>query len=152
MKQETSNTRIIKADLSKVFNALSNPDSIVKWQVPGEMTGKIHFFDFTVGGGYSMSLYYPAEEGDIGKTENNEDRFTSKFLAIENNKRIVESVTFESPDEDFAGEMIMEIDLEKAQTGTAVTFTFKNIPKGINPKDNEEGTKSSLEKLARLLE
>lgn len=152
MKQETSNTSIIKADLSKVFNALSNPDSIVKWQVPGDMTGKIHFFDFRIGGGYSMSLYYPAEEGDIGKTENSEDRFTSKFLAIENNKRIVESVTFESPDEDFAGEMIMEIDLEKAETGTAVTFTFKNIPKGINPKDNEEGTKSSLEKLAKLLE
>lgn len=151
MKQETSNTRIIKADLSKVFYALSSPDAIVKWQVPGDMTGKIHFFDFKVGGGYSMSLYYPADEG-IGKTENNEDRFTSKFLEIENNKKIVESVTFESQDEDFAGEMLMQIDLKKVETGTAVTFTFKNIPKGINPKDNEEGTKSSLEKLTKLLE
>ena len=152
MKQETSNTRIIKADLSDVFDALSNPDSIVKWQVPGDMTGKIHFFDFRIGGGYSMSLYYPAEEGSIGKTESNEDRFTSKFLEIENNKKIVESVTFESQDKDFAGEMLMQIDLEKLETATAVTFTFKNIPKGINPKDNEEGTKSSLEKLAKLLE
>ena len=152
MKQETSNTRIIKADLSKVFHALSNPDSIVKWQVPGDMTGKIHFFDFKVGGSYSMSLYYPAKEGSIGKTESNEDRFTSKFLEIENNKKIVESVTFESQDEDFAGEMLMQIDLKKVETGTAVTFTFKNIPKGINPKDNEEGTKSSLEKLTKILE
>ena len=151
MKQETSNTRIIKAELSKVFQALSNPDSIVKWQVPGDMTGKIHFFDFSVGGGYSMSLYYPANEG-IGKTDRNEDRFTSKFLEIENNKKIVESVTFETQDKDFAGEMLMQIDLEKVKTGTSVTFTFKNIPKGINPKDNEEGTKSSLEKLAKLLE
>lgn len=152
MKQETSNTRIIKADLSKVFYALSNPDSIVKWQVPGDMTGKIHFFDFKVGGGYSMSLYYPSEEGSIGKTESNEDRFTSKFLEIENNKKIVQSVIFESQEKDFAGEMLMQIDLKKVETGTSVTFTFKNIPKGINPKDNEEGTKSSLEKLAKLLE
>ncbi|GGF16274.1 SRPBCC domain-containing protein [Flavobacterium limi] len=151
MKQETLNTRIIKADLSKVFHALSNPDFIVKWQVPGEMTGKIHFFDFRVGGGYSMSLYYPANEG-VGKTESNEDRFTSKFLEIINNKKIVESVTFETNDKDFAGEMLMQIDLEKLETGTSVTFTFKNIPKGIDPKDNEEGTKSSLEKLAKLVE
>ena len=151
MKQESSNTRIIKADLSKVFNALSNPDSIVKLQVAGDMTGKIHHFDFRVGGGYSMSLYYPSDEG-IGKTESNEDRFTSKFLEIENNKKIVESVTFESQDKDFAGEMVMQIDLKKVEKGTSVTFTFKNIPKGINPKDNEEGTKSSLEKLAKLLE
>lgn len=151
MKQETSNTRIIKADLPKVFHALSNPDSIVKWQVPGEMTGKIHFFDFSVGGGYSMSLYYPSNEG-IGKTESNEDRFTSKFLEIEINKKIVESVKFETQDKDFEGEMLMQIDLEKVETGTSVTFTFKNIPKGINPKDNEEGTESSLEKLAKLLE
>lgn len=151
MKQETSNTRVIKAELSRVFQALSNPDSIVKWQVPGDMTGKIHFFDFSVGGGYSMSLYYPANEG-IGKTESNEDRFTAKFLEIENNKKIVESVTFETQDKDFGGEMLMQIDLKEVETGTAVTFTFKKIPKGINPKDNEEGTKSSLEKLAKLLE
>lgn len=151
MKQETSNTRIIKADLSRVFQALSNPDSIVKWQVPGDMTGKIHFFDFSVGGGYAMSLYYPANEG-IGKTENNEDKFTSKFLEIENNKKIVESITFETEDKDFTGEMLMQIDLEKVETGTSVTFTFKNIPNGIDPKDNEDGTKSSLEKLAKLLE
>ena len=151
MKQETSNTRIIKADLSKVFNALSNPDSIVKWQVAGDMTGKIHFFDFRIGGGYSMSLFYPSDEG-IGKTESNEDRFTSKFLEIKNNKKIVQSVTFESQDKDFGGEMLMQIDLEKVETGTEVNFNFKNIPKGIDPKDNEEGTKSSLEKLAKLLE
>lgn len=151
MKQETSNTRIIKADLSKVFNALSNPYFVVKWQVPGEMTGKIHFFDFKIDGGYAMSLYYPANEA-IGKTDSNEDRFTSKFLEIENNKKIVESVKFETEDKDLKEEMLMQIDLKEVETGTAVTFTFKNIPKGINPKDNEEGTKSSLEKLAKLLE
>lgn len=151
MKQESSNTRIIKAEASKIFDALSNPDSIVKWQVPGDMTGKIHFFDFTIGGSYSMSLYYPSEENQ-GKTELNEDRFTAKFLEIENDKRIVESVTFDSKDQAFSGEMLMQIDLKKVETGTAVTFTFKNIPKGINPKDNEEGTNSSLEKLAKMVE
>lgn len=151
MKRETSNTRIIKADLTKVFDALSNPDLIVKWRVPGDMTGKIHFFEFKIGGSYSMSLYYPSEE-DTGKTGRNEDRFTAKFLKIENNSKIVESVSFESQNEDFTEKMIMQTDLEEVEAGTAVTFTFKNIPKGIDPKDNEEGTKSSLEKLAKLVE
>ena len=151
MGQETSNTRIIKADLAQVFEALTTPDLIVKWRVPGNMTGKIHFFDFQVGGNYSMSLYYPSKEGQ-GKTGMNEDRFTSRFLEIETNRKIVERVKFESDNEELKGEMIMQTDLEKVESGTAVTFTFRNIPKGINPKDNEEGTKSSLEKLAKLVE
>lgn len=151
MGQESSNTRIIKADLEQVFTALTKPDLILKWRVPGEMTGKIHSFDFQVGGSYSMSLYYPGEEG-YGKTETNEDRFTSTFLEIEPNRKIVESIAFESEDEDLAEEMIMQTDLEKTTSGTAVTFTFRNIPKGVDPKDNEEGTKSSLEKLAKLVE
>jgi len=34
---------------------------------------------------------------------------------------------------------------------TKVTLEFKNIPAGIRPEDNEAGTKSSLEKLARYV-
>lgn len=151
MKQETSTSRLIKANASKVFEALSNPDSIVKWQVPGEMTGKIHYFEFKVGGSYSMSLFYPGN-GNEGKTNQNEDRFTSKFLEIELNKRIVESIVFDSENDSFTQEMFMEIELESKNEETLVTFSFKNIPKGVDPKDNEAGTKSSLEKLAKLVE
>lgn len=42
------------------------------------MIGKIHSFDGRVGGGYRMSLYYPAsEDGSPGKTSEKEDRFTA---------------------------------------------------------------------------
>jgi hypothetical protein len=33
-----------------------------------------------------------------------------------------------------------------------VTIVFKNIPAGIDPKDNETGTEQSLEKLARYVD
>jgi hypothetical protein len=47
--------------------------------------------------------------------------------------------------------MIMETLLNATDTGTVVTFTFKNIPIGIKPEDNEVGTLSSLNKLADYL-
>jgi len=33
-----------------------------------------------------------------------------------------------------------------------VTILFENIPPGIRPEDNEAGSRSSLEKLARYVE
>ena len=46
----------------------------------------------------------------------------------------------------------MEVRFEPVDNGTKVTFSFKNIPPGIKPEDNEAGTISSLEKLARYVE
>ena len=46
----------------------------------------------------------------------------------------------------------MEVTFEPTKNGTKVTFLFKNIPVGISPKENEAGTISSLEKLARYVE
>jgi Activator of Hsp90 ATPase homolog 1-like protein len=52
----------------------------------------------------------------------------------------------------FAGEMTMVVTLEEKDGGTEVTLLFENIPPGIRPEDNEAGTRSSLEKLARYVE
>jgi len=38
------------------------------------------------------------------------------------------------------------------EDGTEVTMLFEDIPPGIRPEDNEAGTRSSLEKLARYVE
>jgi len=51
-----------------------------------------------------------------------------------------------------AGEMIMEVTFEAEEGGTTVTILFKDIPPGIRPEDNEAGTRSTLEKLARYVE
>ena len=50
------------------------------------------------------------------------------------------------------GEMTMVVTLEERDDGTEVTILFENIPPGIRPEDNDEGTRSSLEKLARYVE
>jgi len=46
----------------------------------------------------------------------------------------------------------MEVTFEAEDGGTSVTIVFKDIPSGIRPEDNEAGTQSSLEKLARYVE
>lgn len=136
-----------------LYRASTDPKALASWLAPGDMTGKVHSFDLRVGGGYRMSLFYPpSEKRDRGKTSPKEDRFTARFVELEPYEKIVEAITFDSTDPDFWGEMIMEITFHAIDNGTKVTFVFKNIPNGIRPEDNEAGTISSLEKLARYVE
>ena len=154
MGQGTENSRDIKATSEIIYRALIDPKALEVWQAPGDMTTKIHNFDLRVGGGYQMSLFYPGSEKKMtGKTVGKEDRFTTRFLELIPNKKIVQAINFDTSNPGFMGEMIMEITLKPIDSRTTtVTFTFKNIPKGIKPADNEAGTISSLEKLARYVE
>jgi uncharacterized protein YndB with AHSA1/START domain len=146
-------SRLIHAPCEVAFRAFVTPELLRQWQAPGEMTARIHAFDVRVGGGYEMSLYYP-ETGAFpsGKTAEREDRFTVRFDEISPPERLVETVVFESGDPAFAGEMTMIVTLAERDGGTDVTIVFENIPEGIRPEDNDEGTRQSLEKLATLVE
>jgi uncharacterized protein YndB with AHSA1/START domain len=100
-----------------------------------------------------MSLYYPASEQVArGKSAEREDRYTARFLELTPPARIVQAITFDSADPAFAGEMDMAVTLEERDGGTEVTILFERIPPGIRPEDNDAGTRSSLEKLARYVE
>jgi len=148
----TRNSKVIQASREKLYHAFTDPASLEQWQAPGEMTGKVHHFDLRVGGGYEMSLYYHAtDKTSQGKTAGKEDRFKARFVKLDPPANIVEAIVFDSPDPAFSGEMLMEVTLESEGSGTRVTMLFKDIPTGIDPKDNETGTELSLEKLARYV-
>ncbi|MDN3667990.1 SRPBCC family protein [Echinicola jeungdonensis] len=153
MPQTTENSRMIKATAETIYNAFTEPKALETWLAPGKMKGKVHDFDFKVGGGYKISLFYPSSEKESkGKTKDNEDRFEVKFIEIIPNLKIVQAVNFDSSDPDYLGEMTMEVTFTPINGSTKVTFLFKNIPHGIKPEDNEAGTLSSLEKLAKYVE
>jgi uncharacterized protein YndB with AHSA1/START domain len=117
------------------------------------MKGLVHRFDYRVGGGYQMSLYYPeTETTSPGKTEDREDRYTARFVELTPPRKIVEAITFETTNPAFQGEMIMEATFEAENGGTTVSLVFQGIPSGVRPEDNEAGTRESLEKLARYVE
>lgn len=153
MGQTTQNSRIIKATPEEVYSAFIDPKALEIWQAPGNMTAKVHNFDLSIGGGYEMSLFYPESETKMkGKTTDKEDKYQARFVELIQNQKIIEAIKFDSSNADFAEEMIVEVTLNPLATGTRVTFFFKNIPDAIKPEDNEAGTISSLEKLARFVE
>lgn len=149
----TRTSRVIKASREALYQAFTDPSARAVWLAPDGMTGKVHEFDLRVGGGYRMSLFYPASEQVYrGKTAEREDRFTARFVELMPPARIVEAINFDSEDPAFSGEMTMVVTLEERDGGTEVTFLFENIPPGIRPEDNDTGTRSTLEKLARYCE
>lgn len=149
----TRTSRVIKASREDLYQAFTDPVALAVWLAPEGMTGKVHEFDGRVGGGYRMSLFYPSSEpAHRGKTSEREDRYTSRFVELSPPNRIVQAITFDSEDPAFSGEMTMVVTLEDGDGGTDVTILFENIPPGIRPEDNDAGTRSSLEKLARYVE
>jgi uncharacterized protein YndB with AHSA1/START domain len=149
----TRTSRLIKAPRETIYRAFTDPTALAAWLSPGEMTGQVHEFDGRVGGGYRMSLFYPAFDQDArGKTAEREDRYTARFVDLTPPARIVQAIAFDTTDPAFAGEMTMTVTLDERAGGTEVTIVFEDIPSGIRPEDNDAGTRSSLEKLARYME
>jgi uncharacterized protein YndB with AHSA1/START domain len=148
----TRTSIVIKAPREALYRAFTDPAALAVWLSPEGMTGKVHEFDGRVGGGYRMSLFYPSSEQVYrGKTSEREDRFTARFVELTPPTRIVQAITFDSVDPAFSGEMTMVVTFEDRDGGTEVTILFEHIPPGIRPEDNDAGTRSSLEKLARYI-
>jgi uncharacterized protein YndB with AHSA1/START domain len=150
--QSTRTSRVIKATREALYRAFTDPAALAVWLSPGDMTGKVHEFDARVGGGYRMSLFYPPSEQHRGKASEREDRSTARFVDLTPPSRIVQVISFDSVDPAFFREMTMTITFEEKDGGTEVTILFENIPPGIRSEDNEAGSRSSLEKLARYVE
>lgn len=65
---------------------------------------------------------------------------------------VIETVEFETSDPSLQGEMTIAIALGDAAGGTEVVALHQNLPPGLSPADNETGWRSSLSKLATLVE
>lgn len=149
----TRTSAVVSAPREAIYQAFTDPAALENWQAPGEMSATVHAFDGRVGGGYRMSLFYPvSDEAARGKTADREDRYTARFVELAPPTRIVQAIAFDSADPAFAGEMTMTVTLAEVAGGTEVTIAFDGIPPGIRPEDNDAGTRSSLEKLARYVE
>jgi uncharacterized protein YndB with AHSA1/START domain len=148
----TRSSIVVSAPRERVYAAFMNPDELLAWLPPAEMTGVFHQFDARVGGGYQMSLFYaPDEQSFQGKTAELEDRVVVRFVELSPPERIVEVVTFVSDDPSFAGEMTLTVSLSELPDGTEVTLLFENLPPGLRPEDNKAGADLSLGQLDRYL-
>lgn len=144
--------RVILTSPQTIYQAFLNPDKLVLWLPPKGMSGHIDRFVPRIGGNYSMTLTYGPDQSSAGKTSENTDVSEGTFLELVPNKKIVLSITFDSDNPDFTGEMIQTWYLEEISEGTKVTIVCENVPEGVRKADHDTGLTSTLENLAAFTE
>jgi uncharacterized protein YndB with AHSA1/START domain len=144
-------TRHINAPRSVVYAALLDPCAVATWMVPTGMTSHVHAFDAREGGSFRISLTYDSPAA-TGKTTAHTDTYHGRFVKLVANEQVVEVVEFETTDPDLRGEMTITIALADADGGTDVLALHDALPRGVSAADNEVGWRSSLAKLAALVE
>jgi len=115
------------------------------------MTSHVRAFDAREGGAFRISLTYDAPTG-AGKTTAHTDTFHGRFARLVPDEEVVEVVEFETDDPALRGEMTITITLADADGGTVLVAAHDNLPPGLSAADNETGWRSSLAKLAALVE
>jgi uncharacterized protein YndB with AHSA1/START domain len=142
----------VAAKADDAYRAFSNPDALMAWLPPGNMTGRVLEYDFREGGRYRIELTYAGDApAQGGKTTGRTDVSTGRFLALAPGKQIVQSVEFESADVSFAGEMLLTWSFEALPAGTLVSISAQNVPRGITKADHDAGLRASLANLQRFL-
>jgi len=134
-----------------VYDALVDARAVATWMVPTGMTSHVHAFEGREGGTFRISLTYDAPTG-VGKTAAHTDTYHGRFVELVPNERIVEVVEFETADPALRGEMTITITLADSDGGTVVHGVHDGLPPGVPVADNEAGWRSSLAKLAALVE
>ena len=120
------------------------------------ISAHVHAFDASEGGVFRISLTYDAPEtgkvAGTGKTTAHTDTYHGRFVKLVSNEQVVEVVEFETTDPALKGEMTITIALADAHGGTDVLAVHDDLPPGVPTADNETGWRSSLAKLAALVE
>ena len=149
-----SSTRIsrrLNAPRAVVYRALLDARAVATWMVPTGMTSRVHAFDSREGGAFRISLTYDAPTG-TGKTTAQTDTYHGRFVRLVPDERVIEVVEFETADPALQGEMTITIALAEVDGGTDVHAVHDGLPPGLWAADNEAGWRSSLAKLAALVE
>ena len=149
-----SSTRItqhVRAPRAAVYRALLDAEAVAKWMVPTGMTAEVHAFEPRAGGAIRISLTYDEPTG-TGKSSAHTDTYFGRFVELVADARVVEVVEFETDDPAMRGEMRISFDLVDAGGGTDVHAVHEGLPAAVKPEDNETGWRSSIGKLAALVE
>jgi uncharacterized protein YndB with AHSA1/START domain len=144
-------SRRVDAPRAIVYRALLDAHAVATWMVPTGMTSHVHAFDAREGGSFRISLTYDQATG-TGKTTAHTDTYHGRFVKLVPNEQVVEVVEFETSDPALRGEMTITISLADADGGTEILAVHDGLPRGLPSADNEVGWRSSLAKLAALVE
>ena len=134
-----------------MYRALIDPDAVARWKVPTGMTSHVHEFDGREGGWFRISLTYENSD-QTGKTTAHTDTYRGRFAKLVPDRMVVEVDEFETDDPTLRGEMTITITLIDANGGTDVVAVHDGLPPGLSTADNAAGWRSTLNRLAALVE
>jgi uncharacterized protein YndB with AHSA1/START domain len=134
-----------------VFAAFVDPEALVAWVPPGDMTARLERFDPRPGGSYRMVLTYSDATSAPGKSTADTDVSEARYIDLVPGVRVVHAVNFVSDDPSYAKAMTMTWEVKPIEGGTVVQMTAENVPDAISAQDHAAGMASSLEKLATYL-
>ena len=152
MPRTDSASRVLNAEVRRVFAALLDPKQVLAWLPPQGMTGRFERFDPRPGGSYRLVLTYDDRTSGMGKATPDSDIVEARFLDIVPHERVVQAVEFVSDDPAFAGTMTMTWEAAAHPDGTKVTIRATDVPEGISAEDHAAGLSSSLAQLAAYVE
>jgi uncharacterized protein YndB with AHSA1/START domain len=152
-KRVDTGSRRIEADPGRVYAAFVDPEAVIRWLPPADMTGRMLAFDPRPDGPFRMELTFRSvDHATPGKTSAHSDLVEGRFVRLEPDREIAQAFTFRSDDPAFAGVMTMVWTFAPEGAGTRVTVRAEDVPPGIDPGDHETGIRSSLDNLARYVE
>jgi uncharacterized protein YndB with AHSA1/START domain len=134
--------RVLRSTPERVYRAFLNADAMAKWLPPNGFTGKVHFLDAKVGGGYKMSF--------TNFTTGKGHSFGGTYLELKPNELIRYSNKFD--DANLPGEMQTTIALRQVFCGTEISITQEGIPSMIPAEACYLGWQESLVLLGKLVE
>lgn len=134
--------RVLKAPVSRVFRAFSNPEAKATWLPPFGFICQVHSFDFKVGGSYKMSF--------TNFTNEQKHSWSGNFTAIKPNELLIYKDRFDDPN--LPGEMTVTISFKEVSCGTELSIKQEGIPDMIPTEMCYLGWQESLIKLAQLVE
>jgi uncharacterized protein YndB with AHSA1/START domain len=152
MPRTDTASRVVDADVERVFTALLDPAQLCEWLPPHGMTGRFEHFDPRPGGSYTLVLTYADARSNAGKSTADSDVVEARFVEIVPGARVVQAIEFVSDDPAFAGTMTMTWEVTASHGGTRVTIRAADVPEGISAEDHAVGMASSLAQLAAFVE
>ena len=142
---ESTTTRLIKAPRSRIYNALVDGQALSQWLRPEGTTSKLHECVPEVGGHLRIEITHGLKPEDTRL-------FDLIFVEMRPKEAVILRGSFVSDDPEMASEMLITIVLKEETGGTRITLRHEGIPERISIEDNECGSESSLDNLARLVE
>ena len=139
---------LLRAPRSAVYRALTDPATIARWRFPDGMSSVVEPQD---DGGFRVTLTYDAGDGQ-GKTSARSDSYRARFTRLVRDELVEEVDTFETTDQEFAGDMTVTVTLRDHDGGTELLAVHEGVPAGVAPEDNELGWRMALDRLAALVE